>query len=83
MDIVIRRRNSVFVKLFGCRISFFITCMGIVIVVSTARGRNKTFFNQKVGILFLSITPDKTLLSFEKYSYFSYFSTKTYVVGTH
>ena len=30
-----------------------------------------------------SIALDKALFSTEKYLYFSYFSTKTYVVGTH
>ena len=29
------------------------------------------------------IALDKVLFSTEKYLYFSYFSTKTYVVGTH
>ena len=31
----------------------------------------------------ICIALDKALLSIKKYLYFSYFSTKTYVVGTH
>ena len=35
------------------------------------------------GIVFLYIALDTALFSTKKYLYFSYFSTKTYVVGTH
>ena len=41
------------------------------------------FFGWKKSTLSGSIALDKERVSIKKYLYFSYFLTKTYVVGTH
>ena len=38
---------------------------------------------KKISIIFGYIALDKALFSSKRYLYFSYFSMKTYVVGTH
>ena len=62
---------------YGKRL-FLLECSTVLMYV-----HNLSFFELTVKIIVMNLTPDRELFSAKKYWYFSYFCTKTYVVGTH